>query len=81
MTTYYVYSAEGKHDFLGTLKVPDDKADDINFVFNKAQKSYRVANIRVDSTRKVFRPPTGRRRVAPDLVRRVRPDQSAAYSR
>jgi hypothetical protein len=73
MSTYYVYSAEGKHDYLGTLDVTDRDAGDLTKLLAKARKSFRVANIRVDCTRKTYSPPRGRVRVAPNVARRLRP--------
>ncbi len=81
MTTYYIYSAEGKHDYLGELKVSDNRAADLDYLLSKARKTFRVCNIRVDSTRKQFRPPVGRVRVPPNVARRARPFEHAADSR
>lgn len=72
MTTYYIYSAEGKHEYLGTINVTDKEACDDSVLIRLARKRFRVDNIRIDIARHMFAPPRGRVRVAPDLARRPR---------
>ena len=81
MTTYYIYSADGKHDYLGTISVSDKEACDTSKLICRARRRFRVDSIRIDLTRKTFAPPRGRVRVAPDVARRPRTETNELVCR
>ena len=67
---YYVYRADGDHEFLGRIAVAANVANDIDGLLRAARRKFDAPSIRIESRPRAYRPPLGKLRVQPMVDRR-----------